>query len=457
MWANTQPDGGIILVGISDSGEITGCRRQGTNHNNDIQDLTRHCEDARWTVKEIPLTNKYGEADFLLAYRVQYREDRVVETSSRKAFLREGSTKIEMNEALKREHRIAKGEVQYELDRINCKYPDDFDNAEISQFCMNFTKNRGLTQNNSHADILTLAKLGKQINGVFYPNLACFLLFARDPRSEVPGAFIRILRYEGNEEKFGSSLNVIYDTEVEGPILKMIDAAKEKISSQIRFRQRLVAGHLEKTPEYPEAAWLEAVVNAVAHRSYNFKSQNIFIKMFDDRIVVESPGGFVPPTTAQSIYTAHNPRNPWLMQAMRHMRLAFCGFEGTRRMRQEMTLAHLPEPKFVQIEATSYQVHVTLRNRLEAAVAESVPSNIPTAQLSKLTAPERQIVEFLFQNPFVTIKTVAAITGRAWPTARKHVQHLIELGILEMTQEGTRGSAPKKSYKLRRPSSINPD
>ena len=142
---------------------------------------------------------------------------------------------------------------------------------------------------------------------------------------------------------------------------------------------------------------------------------------------------------------------------MRHMRLAFCGFEGTRRMRQEMTLAHLPEPKFVQIEATSYQVHVTLRNRLEAAVAESVPSNIPTAQLSKLTAPERQIVEFLFQNPFVTIKTVAAITGRAWPTARKHVQHLIELGILEMTQEGTRGSAPKKSYKLRRPSSINPD
>lgn len=60
-------------------------------------------------------------------------------------------------------------------------------------------------------------------------------------------------------------------------------------------------------PEYPREVWLEAVINACVHRSYNFKYMNIFVKMFDDKFVVESPGGVLPPTTAETIYESHNP------------------------------------------------------------------------------------------------------------------------------------------------------
>jgi ATP-dependent DNA helicase RecG len=86
------------------------------------------------------------------------------------------------------------------------------------------------------------------------------------------------------------------------------------------------------------------------------------VKIFDDKFVVESPGGFVPPTTALTVYDAHNPRNPYLMEAMMHLELTFCGYEGTRRMRSAMQKARLPEPHFKQIEAHSYHVHVTLEN-----------------------------------------------------------------------------------------------
>jgi predicted HTH transcriptional regulator len=77
----------------------------------------------------------------------------------------------------------------------------------------------------------------------------------------------------------------------------------------------------------------EAVVNAVVHRSYNLKNMNIFIKMFNDKFVVESPGAFLPPTTAETVFDAHNPRNPNTMWALYYFDFVQCAFEGTRRMR----------------------------------------------------------------------------------------------------------------------------
>lgn len=42
--------------------------------------------------------------------------------------------------------------------------------------------------------------------------------------------------------------------------------------------------------EYPEFVRQEIIVNAVTHRAYSIAGTDIQIKMFDNRIVVESPG-----------------------------------------------------------------------------------------------------------------------------------------------------------------------
>ena len=75
------------------------------------------------------------------------------------------------------------------------------------------------------------------------------------------------------------------------------------IGSQLREFTRLESdGKFYTASEYPQDAWYEAVVTACVHRSYNLKNMNIFVKMFDDRLVVESPGGF-PPLVTQRIFT----------------------------------------------------------------------------------------------------------------------------------------------------------
>jgi ATP-dependent DNA helicase RecG len=37
---------------------------------------------------------------------------------------------------------------------------------------------------------------------------------------------------------------------------------------------------------------------------------DIFVKLFEDKMVIENPGTFITPTTAQTVYESHNPRNP---------------------------------------------------------------------------------------------------------------------------------------------------
>ena len=194
------------------------------------------------------------------------------------------------------------------------KYPHDFDELLIGNFCTQYKEKRGLTTRHSREQILCLNHLGAIQGGRFVPNLAGSLLFALDPRQIVPGARVRFMKFEGIEEKTGQQYNCVKDTFIDGPLPRMIQESEDIISGQIRNFTRLGKDSKFYTrPEYPGDAWLEALVNACVHRSYNLRNMNIFVKMFDDRLVVESPGGFPPPVTPLNIYDTHNPRNPHLM------------------------------------------------------------------------------------------------------------------------------------------------
>jgi len=271
MWSNTQPHGGIIIVGISDNGSILGCKNLHASHRNKLESLSHLCPDARWVCKNVPIQNERGVPDFVIVYRVTYRADKLVETSAGEAFVREADKKISISEVMKREMRISKGEIHYELEDVNLIYPSDFDIDDVKTFCSVYYANRRLSSGKSDIDILKLAKLGRMHKGRFHPNLACALLFAKDPRDAVPGARIRVIRYEGTQEQFGEQMNAVYSTFVDGNISKLLYSAKPIIASQIRTFQRFnSSGKLFMQQEYPEEAWFEAIVNAVAHRSYNF-------------------------------------------------------------------------------------------------------------------------------------------------------------------------------------------
>lgn len=434
MWANTQPYGGVTFLGVKNEGGIAGCKGVEQAHLNEIEAVRALCPDARLEFKRVAAVNDEGQRDFVLVMRVYYREDKLVETSSAEAFIREGDRKRRLTEVEKREVRLSKGQLDVESEMVPLIYPVDFDQTLLSEYRGQYIAKRKLKDRYSVEDILCLSKLGKRTAKGFEPNLGCTLLFAHDPRIIVPGAFVRILRYDGPEEQFGAKLNIIADRVVEGPLPLQIAEAAEFIGSQIRNFTRLGRdGRFETSPEFPREVWLEAIVNAVVHRSYNLKNMNIFVKMFEDRLVVESPGAFLPPTTGETVFEAHNPRNPNTMWAMYYFDFVQCAFEGTRRMRDMMREANLPDPIFVQKSGGTFQVSVTLKNNAEHRkiyVRSEAAAGINPEIYAGLSEGEKMIVNYLADNSRVNVQDAGRIIALEWRATKAVLDALVDKGVL---------------------------
>jgi ATP-dependent DNA helicase RecG len=457
VYANRQPHGGVIFLGVTDSGEIEGCSCLSQKQLDDIERAgSIYCPEARFTSKNARAYNKDGKADFIIAIRVYYRPDKLVETSSHEAFTREGSSKRKLKELEKREIRIKKREIDYEREDVPLKWPEDFDQALVQEYVSNYARAKALTREQQPEEILADTRLGRRNGPVFHPNVACALLFAKDPRTVFPGAYVRLMRFAGRHERAGQKYNLIdgKDFWIEGPLPRLIAEAEEVIGGEMRSFTRLVDGRFQTSPEYPKDVWLEAVVNACVHRSYNFKTMATFIRMFDDRIVIENPGGFHPPTTAATIADiGHNPRNPYLMNALFYFNLVKCAHEGTRRMKEVMSEAELPAPEFSEVDTGGNLVRVTLRNDFEhrkTFIDASVEVPISADLYKSLTERERTLVNYLAEHREINITGAKNLLEIHWNTAKKTIEALVTKQVCEyVTRRGKKAHDPSLKVRLK--------
>ena len=159
--------------------------------------------------------------------------------------------------------------------------------------------------------------------------------------------------------------------------------------------------------------------------------------MFDDRLEIESPGGFPPLVTPENIYYVHHPRNPYLMDAMFYLKFVKCAHEGTRRIRDTMAEMSLPQPEFAQKEkqeANYSQVRVTLRNNIKHRkvwIDKDASAVIGEAIFKTLSQDERRVINFVVEYDNISVSQVQRLTARTWHSAKKLLVGLKEKHILE--------------------------
>ena len=433
MWANTV-GGGLLVIGMSDDGKVEGCRSISAENLNKLERAGYlYCPDARYTSKRIPATNIRGESDFLLLFHVLYREDKLVANVRGDAYSRIGSSKHKLTHLEMREIEADKGQISLEREPSRVSYPDGFNGEAIERFAARVCTRNGWNDH-SPEDVMELLHLGKRGSSRFVPNVACALLFAADPTDEFPGCRIRFLRFEGEHEGTGERFNATKNLWITGNVPDLIVEAANILDAQLREFSRLGPdGKFVTVSEYPRLAWYETVVNACVHRSYGLRNMDVFVKMFDDRLVVESPGGFPPFVTPENIYEMHHPRNPTLMGALAYLDYVQCAHEGTRRIRQTMADMELPAPEFSQLEAGHAMVRVTLRNDVKQRnvwVDSGVGRAIGEALFDSLTADERRAVNCAVEDGDVSVSHIQRLTNRTWPRAKKLLMGLVEKGIL---------------------------
>ena len=440
MWANTAPEGGLIFLGVEDDGSISGCISLSDRELNDREKANRaYAPDARSESKRIPVKNRDGIEDFILAIRVFYREDKVVRTIGGDAFIRDGDSKRRLDDEEIRELENDKGQVDLEREPTRAPYPEDYDADLLRQFCDGVTKMRQLDGPHSREEILVHRRLGSFQGKKFVPNVACLLAFGRDPLVEFPGCKVRFLRFDGEREETGADYNVVKDLTIEGPVPLLITRTAEVLKQQLReFSHFGNDGKFYTMPEYPEEAWYEVIVNACVHRSYGLRNMSIMVKMFDDRLVVESPGGFPPFVTPENIYTSHHPRNPKLMDAMFYLEFVKSHNEGTRRIRDAMAKMELPAPEFAQKEVSAgfTAVRVTLRNSAKQRVEwvdADVTGLIGKEVAQSLSAVERRVVNYAVEHGEINVSDCFRIVPniKTWHTAKKILVGLVDKSVFE--------------------------
>ncbi|MCU1272178.1 MAG: dependent helicase RecG [Acidobacteriaceae bacterium] len=148
MWANTPPDGGLIVLGMENDGSvIRGCESIPQSRVNELECTGgTFCPDARHEFKKLQLKRKDGVNDSVLVFRVFYNKDKVVTTTAGKAFRRRGESKYEipLKEVTELQHE--KGEVDFEQEPVDLKFPDDFNMELVNAFCERLREATNLTQ-----------------------------------------------------------------------------------------------------------------------------------------------------------------------------------------------------------------------------------------------------------------------------------------------------------------------
>lgn len=454
MWANTSPEGGLMLVGVEDDGTKTGLLSLSDRQIADIELAGPNlCPDARFEQKRIKIINNKEQEDFVILFYVKFSQNRVVETHKRRAFIRRGDEKHELLDLEKMELRIDRGEIDFEDQFCGLEYPKEFRLTEIRDFADSIRESMVTGTPRTDEEVLQMRRLGRVASGQFRPNNACALLFAQDPVVKFPGCKIRFLRFDGDEEGSGAKFNATKDFWIEGTIPEIINRARVLIKAQIREYTRLGAnGKFFTGPEYPEDAWYEAIVNACVHRSYNIRNSTVFVKLFDSRMEIESPGGFPSGISPENIYNHSMPRNRRLFEAMYNLKYVLCAHEGTRRMRDTMKEFGLPEPKFTQSSIDGISVRVVLENRIafrKQYVDQRAIEVIGHEAFLSLSEKERLIVNFVAEHEKITVSDAGRIVKGGWKQVKAMLDILREKGILARISPMGVERDPKSHYVLR--------
>ena len=184
-------------------------------------------------------------------------------------------------------------------------------------------------------------------------------------------------------------------------------------------------------PEYPEFAWTEALVNAIAHREYALEGAYIQVNMFDNRLEIISPGKLPNIVTIDNIQHTRYSRNPHISRVLVDFGWVRELNEGVRRIFADMKASALSEPTYS--EPDQRYVQIILHNGYENQKAEAQHIHDLTTHLLQredLDTLERDIMLHLTKISRLKLREIMQLTGKSRNTVSKRIKNLLSKGLI---------------------------
>jgi ATP-dependent DNA helicase RecG len=210
------------------------------------------------------------------------------------------------------------------------------------------------------------------------PTVAGLLLFAAEPQAQLPKRCgIKVYRYETHEAEGYREVLTFIPITVEGCLYRQIKEAVSVTVTEVEKIQRLGPTGLEKV-KYPQETLHEIITNAVIHRDYSI-ADDVHVRIFDNRIEVQSPGRLPAHVTPENILNERFARNGAIVRLLNKFPdppNRDVG-EGLNTAFEKMHQLGLREP---DIEERDSDVLVTIRHELLASPEQTIMKYLETHQ-----------------------------------------------------------------------------
>ena len=424
-------DGGVLAFGVSDDGKIQDLNSLSED---DLDKYRTLCFDFIHPACNVILEEATVDGKLVFLYHVEQEMERIFSRKDNEnVFLR----MLDTNRKLSRDN-IKKLEYDKSIRRFEEEVVSEFEEDDFDKDLIHEYKEK-LNYQGSSKDLLTKRYLAKKSGKGYEFKNSSILLFSKDPEKYIPSASVRYIRYEGTEALTGIEHNVIKDERFEDNIPNLISTLKTFLRASFRdyYFLDMEEGKFKKVPEYPEEAWLEGIVNAMCHRSYNVQGSAIYIKHFDNRLEISNSGPLPAQVTIENIKSERFARNPRVARVLEDLGYVRQLNEGVSRIYESMEKSMLSKPEYREENGN---VFLILRNKISGhskTIHDSILKKIET-NWPMYNDTQRKILHYLFMRQKATKDILADYCGTHINTVARNLNQFIEEGILERISEKQR-------------------
>lgn len=382
--AFANASGGEIYVGIEEVFDESGMSRKWNGFSDE--------EAANGFIQAIdalkPLGNHYS-ATFLshhdheglvLQLSIVKTPD-IIFSSEGNAYIRRSAQNIPVDsEAGLERLRLDKGIATFETEIIDYDINEITNSEAIIEFLINVIPNSEPEP--------WLKKQRLIIDG--RPTVSGILLFCDEPQAVFPKrSAIKIYRYQTKADEGERDYLVFDPITIEGCLYNQIYDAVDKCTEIIEGIEKLGPSGLEKV-NYPKEAIHEIITNAIVHRDYSIPVDT-HIRIFDNRVEIESPGKLPGHITLDNILREQFARNPQIVRIINKF----------------------PNPPNKDVgEGLNTTFEAMEKLRLRPPVIEELENSVlVTLRHESLGSPEQIVMDYLSNHEEITNAIARELTG----------------------------------------------
>ena len=394
--------GGKILVGVDDSGNLKGLSNP-DHHRTKVRQWSQNFNP--------PIKIEIEEVANVLV--VDVPESNRPHSSSGTFYRRKGRDSQKLGQREIRDLLQAKGELEWdEIVNDRFRYPEDFDQEEFDQFVEDANISNTIPQKNLLRNIRA-AKFDE--DGEIKITNTGILFFAKNPKTFLPQAEIQCTHWESEEKD-----SIIDRKKISEPMISAIDLALDFIEDNIGMRTVVRGRRREKIPQVPEPVFREALVNAVMHRDYDARNQNVKVNIYPSKIIIRNPGGLLPGMTRKDLGKRSVWRNPTVADLLDRVGFVERSGTGIKRIRNRLEENNFPSPK---IETNGhFEISISRKRK-------------PTHDLSDADLSERQknLLNYAYREGRITRSKGVEIVDRdlSGEVIYQDLKDMVEKGFLE--------------------------